>query len=830
MSGKDEKNKIIKTIINISKTLAVEHGDKEIKPEHLLLAIITTDIENNKVIDIFKKCDINTRNLHNDIIIYINSNNFKLNNEYNIVSYDDLTPSDGLIKVLNKSQEIILTNNKNYVCDETTLLLALLSTKTDNNPCIKILENHGLTYNKLNYNIMAFKNEQGDSKSNPRMKKNGSNKTHKQSETPILDKFSKNLNNLVKDKIDAPIIGREKEIESIINILSRKNKANPILIGEAGVGKTAIIEGLAKRINSGLIHKSLLDKQIHLIDVSVLVSGTKYRGEFEARMQDLINECSDNPDIILFMDEIHTMVGAGSTQGSLDAANILKPALARGELKLIGATTLDEFRDNIEKDKALLRRFQKVTINEPSLAETKEILTKAKLSYEAFHNVKYSDGIIDNIIKLTDRYINDRAMPDKALDALDECGAKTKTSIVKDKEVAQLLKYRKELDTIITNKSVVVKSQDYEIAAKLKSEEKLIQSKIDLIKNRKSDTPLEVSEDTLLTVISKSTNIPKDKLDINNTGNVKTLESTLTNKVIGQEDAVKRVVKAIKRSKLGVKRLDKTNGTFLFLGSTGVGKTMLTKELTKEILGTDKALLKLDMSEFSESHTVSKMIGSPAGYVGYGEGAKLTEFVRRNPYSVILFDEIEKAHPLIYNVLLQILDEGRLTDGSGREIDFKNCLIIMTSNVGVKELNRPSLGFGNDESHEDANLRKKKLIEKALKTQFKPELLNRIDEKVYFNSLSKKDINDISKLEIKSFTNRIKNELGISVNITKSLEDVISTEGFSEEYGARPLLRVIQDRLEDSLADLILDNDLKSGSKVTLSYDKKELKVKSTFK
>jgi ATP-dependent Clp protease ATP-binding subunit ClpC len=644
------------------------------------------------------------------------------------------------------------------------------------------------------------------------------------SSTPVLDNFSRDLNKLASEgKLD-PVIGRDREILRIAQILSRRKKNNPIILGEPGCGKTAIVEGLAMKIVSGECPKNLIDKRIVNLDLTSVVAGTKYRGQFEERMKVIIEELQTNPNIIVFIDEVHTLVGSGNSAGSMDGSNIFKPALSRGEIQIIGATTLDEFRKNIEKDGALERRFQKIIVEASSVAETIEILKNIRPKYESYHKVRYSDEVIEVCVKLAERYITDREFPDKAFDILDEVGARMQTE-VKIPEVIEELK--KKAAEIKQQKIDVVKKQNYEQAAQLRDREKKLLDKLDSEK-KKFDEEMEkqkqeITLNMVYDVVSNMTKIPVNKMTVDDTKSLINLDKELTGKVIGQDSAVIKVVKSIKRNRLGIKDPNRPIGSFIFLGSTGVGKTHLAKQLAKEMFGSEEALIRVDMSEYQEKHTVSKLVGAPPGYVGYDEGGQLTEKVKNKPYSVILFDEVEKAHKDVFTILLQILDEGHVTDSLGRKINFKNTLIILTTNLGVKKLQDfgTGIGFSNSYSNEEA---RKQVLMKEMKNFFSPEFLNRIDDTIVFNSLSKDDIKKITEIELKKLSNRL-SELKYTVTYDDSLIEYLSKIGYDELYGARPLKRAIQDKVEDLISEEVLTGKFIEGKTYHLKVEKEEIKI-----
>jgi ATP-dependent Clp protease ATP-binding subunit ClpC len=651
-------------------------------------------------------------------------------------------------------------------------------------------------------------------------------KRGKTSKTPVLDNFCTDITKAVEDGNVDPVIGREKEIKRVSQILSRRKKNNPVLIGEPGVGKTAIIEGLAQLIIDGKAPRMLLGKRIYSLDLASIVAGTKYRGQFEERMKAILDELKSNKDVVLFIDELHTIVGAGNASGSLDASNIFKPALARGEIQIIGATTLDEFRENVEKDGALTRRFQQVLVEEPSLDETITMLKNIRGKYENHHKVIYTDEAIEECVKLSDRYITDRAMPDKAIDVLDEAGASTNIEIEIPEKIKTL--ENKKVD-IQAKKLEVVKKQNYEEAAKLRDEERkidtdLVKAKEEWVKNLDEKRTI-VDVDLISDVVSMMTGIPVNKISTQENKRLMNMDKELLGKVIGQDDAIVKVSKSIKRSRLGIKDKNKPS-SFIFLGPTGVGKTHLSKVLAEYVYGDSDSLIRVDMSEYMEKHSVSRLIGPPPGYVGYEEGGQLTEKVRRKPYSIILLDEIEKGHDDVFNLLLQVLDEGHLTDGLGRKINFKNTIIIMTSNVGVRELISfgKNIGFETDAAIVNEQEKARSIIEKALKKKFKPEFLNRIDETIIFNSLKPEDISVIIHNELDKLKSRVK-EIGFEIKINKSAVDYVAKQGYDEAYGARPLTRAIQRYIEDPVTDEILNGNFKEGDTIKITYDKKEDKI-----
>jgi ATP-dependent Clp protease ATP-binding subunit ClpC len=630
-----------------------------------------------------------------------------------------------------------------------------------------------------------------------------------------------------------PIVGREKEIERVSQILSRRKKNNPILIGEPGVGKTAIVEGLALRIVQRKVSRVLFDKRVISLDLAALVAGTKYRGQFEERMKAIMNELEKNRDVILFIDELHTIVGAGGASGSLDASNIFKPALARGELQCIGASTLDEYRMHIEKDGALDRRFQKVIIDPPSVDDTIQILDNIKNKYEDYHNVNYDQQAIDACVKLSDRYITDRLLPDKAIDVMDEVGARVHLKNIN--VPPSITELEQKIEEVKVEKNKVVKSQKFEEAASLRDTEKKLQEELERAKaeweEESKHRKFPIGEEDIAEVISMMTGIPVKRMVQAETEKLRRMANDMSGMVIGQDEAIQKVVKAIQRNRVGLKDPKKPIGTFIFLGPTGVGKTELARALARHLFDSEDSLIRIDMSEYMEKFTVSRLIGAPPGYVGYEEGGQLTERVRRKPYSVILLDEIEKAHPDIYNILLQVLDDGQLTDGLGRKVDFKNTLIIMTSNIGVRQLKDFGTGVGfttsaKMETEDEAN---KAVIEKALKKTFSPEFLNRIDDVIIFNSLTRDNIFNIIDILMKGVMKRL-TSLGFSLELTDKAKSFLAEKGYDVQFGARPLHRAIQKYLEDPLAEEILNLNVKEGDVLIADTDEEQTKLFFTFK
>jgi ATP-dependent Clp protease ATP-binding subunit ClpC len=674
---------------------------------------------------------------------------------------------------------------------------------------------------------MALEDDDDDDKFGSSSKKNEG-----KSKTPVLDTYSRDLTKMAEDGRLDPIVGREKEIERVSQILSRRKKNNPILIGEPGVGKSSIAEGLALRIVQRKVSRLLFNKRVVMLDLASMVAGTKYRGQFEERIKALMAEMEKEPDVILFIDEIHTIIGAGGASGSLDASNMLKPALARGEIQIIGATTLDEYRKHIEKDGALERRFQKVQVEPATGEETVQILHNIKDRYEQHHNVTYTENAIKACVDLTERYLNDRFLPDKAIDALDEVGARVHISNINvPKEITDI---EKKLIDIKDKKNDVIRSQKYEEAAKLRDVERQLNTDLETARKSWEDDQKNnrqtVDEDAVAEVVAMMSGVPVTKVSQNENEKLSKMSTAIAGKVIGQDEAVKKIVKAIQRGRVGLKDPNKPIGSFMFLGPTGVGKTQLAKVLAKYLFDSEDALVRIDMSEYMEKFAVSRLVGAPPGYVGHDEGGQLTEKVRRKPYSVILLDEIEKAHPEVFNLLLQVLDDGQLTDSLGRKVNFKNSIIIMTSNTGSRQLKDFGTGVGFSTKNKLAAVEEetKAVIEKELKKKFAPEFLNRVDDVVMFNSLSKDDINEIIKIELERLIERVE-KMEYKLTITDSAIEYIASEGFDPQYGARPLKRAIQRHVEDVLTEDIIQYNPEKGSNLVLDYNSETEKMVVTI-
>lgn len=703
------------------------------------------------------------------------------------------------------------------------LLISLLK-ETD---ClgVRLLNTRGINVQKLYVDLLTATGQDVNSAKNEYMMQKG---RRGKSATPVLDQYSRNLTEYAKEGRLDPVIGRDREITRLIEILSRRTKNNPCLVGEPGVGKTAVVEGLAQKIAVGDVPDIIKDKKVLTLDLSGMVAGSKYRGEFEERIKRAIKEVTQSGNVLLFIDEIHTIIGAGGAEGALDAANILKPSLARGELQLIGATTLEEYRKYIEKDAALERRFQPVDVNEPDTEETIAILYGLKERYEEHHGVEISDSAVVSAVKMSERYVNDRFLPDKAIDVIDEACARVSLSkYLATPELRELeeniLKWEKE-------KEDAIRSEDYKLAGKLKKRQAEAAEKIDSIhkkiENERKKQSICVDDNDIAAVIADWTKIPVQKLQEAETERLKKLEQILHERVVGQKEAVEAVSKAVRRGRVGLKDPDRPIGSFLFLGPTGVGKTELSKALAEAVFGKENEIIRVDMSEYMEKHSVSKMIGSPPGYVGYEEGGQLSEKVRRHPYSVILFDEIEKAHPDVFNILLQILEDGHVTDAQGRKISFKNTIIIMTSNAGAQRIVAPKhLGFGTDESEEADYNKMKDSVMEEVKRIFKPEFINRIDEVLVFHMLTKDDLKEIVKIFLKSLDKRTNAQMHIKLDVSESAIEHIAESGFDKNYGARPIRRAIQTQIEDLLADKLLSDEIKAGDDVVVDYDKDAKKI-----
>ena len=832
----------VKDVIAYSKEEALRLGHDFIGTEHLMLGLLRDG--SGKAVTILNALEIDLNHLRRKVEILSPAN-----------------PSSGISS--NDKKNLHLTRQAERALKTTfleaklfqsssinTAHLLLCILRNENDPTAKLLNKMEVDYDgvKDQFKLMMandedyienptseFSNESDDAPSDDSGKENlfagTSSKASKKSKTPVLDNFGRDLTVMAEEgKLD-PVVGRENEIQRVSQILSRRKKNNPLLIGEPGVGKSAIAEGLALRIIQRKVSRILYDKRVVTLDLASLVAGTKYRGQFEERMKAVMNELEKNKDIILFIDEIHTIVGAGGSTGSLDASNMFKPALARGEIQCIGATTLDEYRQYIEKDGALERRFQKVLVEPTTVEETIEILKNIKDKYEAHHNVKYTDDALVACVKLTNRYMTERFLPDKAIDALDEAGSRVHITNIKVPE--KILTIESKLEEVRELKNSVVKKQKYEEAAKLRDDEKNLEKELAVAQEAwEIDSKLHketVDEESVAEVVSMMTGVPVNKIAQKESNKLAELPARIKGKVIGQDEAVAKVVKAIQRNRAGLKDPNKPIGSFIFLGQTGVGKTQLAKVLARELFDSDSALVRIDMSEYMEKFAISRLVGAPPGYVGYEEGGQLTEKIRRKPYAVILLDEIEKAHPDVFNMLLQVLDDGHLTDSLGRTIDFRNTIIIMTSNIGARKLKDfgQGVGFGTSAKTDQADANAKSIIENALKKAFAPEFLNRVDDVMVFNNLDREDIHKIIEIELEKLFTRIK-DLGYHMTLTDKAKDYIADKGFDKEYGARPLKRAIQKYIEDALAEEIINSNLQEGDSITMDLNEKtnELTIK----
>ncbi|HVT83607.1 MAG TPA: ATP-dependent Clp protease ATP-binding subunit [Chitinophagaceae bacterium] len=825
----------VKEIISFSREEALRLGNDFIGTEHLLLGLIREG--DNTAVRILKSFNVDLYELRKEIELAVKDKTGK--NIANINSLPLTKQAEKVIRVTVLEAKAL----KSATVETEHLMLSILKNKE--NIATQILNQFDVDYD-------LFRQELGIVKSNdPRAeytdendddfdeeKKYSSPKGSRQqgaakSKTPVLDNFGRDITRLAETGALDPIVGRESEIERVSQILSRRKKNNPILIGEPGVGKTAIVEGLALRIVQRKVSRVLFDKRVISLDLAALVAGTKYRGQFEERMKAIMNELEKNRDVILFIDELHTIVGAGGASGSLDASNIFKPALSRGELQCIGASTLDEYRMYIEKDGALDRRFQKVMVDPPSVDDTIQILINIKPKYEDYHNVTFSDDAINACVKLSDRYITDRLLPDKAIDVMDEVGARVHLKNINVPK--NILDLEKKIEDVKNEKNKVVKSQKFEEAASLRDTEKRLQEDLEKAKadweEESKHKRYPIGEEDIAEVVSMMTGIPVKRMVEAETEKLRKMADDMKLMVVGQDEAIQKVVKAIQRNRVGLKDPKKPIGTFIFLGPTGVGKTELARSLARYMFDSEDALIRIDMSEYMEKFTVSRLIGAPPGYVGYEEGGQLTEKVRRKPYSVILLDEIEKAHPDIYNILLQVLDDGQLTDGLGRKVDFKNTLIIMTSNIGVRQLKDfgDGVGFATQARSQSVDENNKAVIEKALKRTFSPEFLNRIDDVIIFNSLSRDHIFQIIDILMKGVMKRLSN-LGFGLELSEEAKAFLAEKGYDQQFGARPLHRAIQKYLEDPLAEEILNLHVKAGDLLIADVDKENNKLTFSFK
>lgn len=799
-------------------------GNNYLGPEHLLLGILRNG--KGKAIDILNYSQINVSKIKQTI-----ENQIRTDKEPDGEKIPVLKSTERIKKMM----ELEAKSLSAETADTEHLLLAILKEK--DNLAGEILNEENLTYEIAKSYIehstdfqlnSSFQDDDDEEETFHSQQKNISGSS-KQSDTPALDTFGTDITKAAMENRLDPVVGRETEIERLAQILSRRKKNNPVLIGDPGVGKSAIVEGLALRIVQHRVSRILFDKRIVALDMASIVAGTKYRGQFEERIKAILNELAKNPNIILFIDEIHTIVGAGGTPGSLDAANMLKPALARGEIQCIGATTLDEYRQSIEKDGALERRFQKIIVEPTTYDETLQILKNIQDRYEYHHNVRYTPEAIEACVRLTDRYITDRCFPDKAIDALDEAGSRVHIgSISVPAEIEEL---EKRIEELKKQKMKVLSEQKYELAGPLRDQEKQYQYQLeDALKRWERESqqhPEIVDEEKVAEVVAMMTGIPVQRIAQAEGLRLRQMQEVLKSKIIGQDEAVEKIAKAIQRNRLGLKDPNKPIGSFIFIGPTGVGKTYLAKMLAEFMFDSPDALIRVDMSEYMEKFSVSRLIGAPPGYVGYEEGGQLTEKVRRKPYSIVLLDEIEKAHPDVFNLLLQVMDEGRLTDSLGRRIDFKNTILIMTSNVGTRQLKDfgKGVGFNTSESPEMDAEYSQGVIQKALSRTFAPEFLNRIDEVVMFNPLNKESIKLIIDLELKDVYNRVK-EMGYQLELTPAAKDFIAERGYDAQFGVRPLKRAIQKYIEGQLADIVLSGEIHPGNTILMDIDTENNTIK----
>ncbi len=822
----------VKDVISFSREEALRLGNDFIGVEHLLLGLIREG--DGKAITVLREFQLDLKLIRKEIEQSLQRSSTAVNQ--NLSNIPLVKQAERVLKLTYLEAKLY----KSKMIGTEHLLLSIL--KNEDNVACSILNKYGVIYENVKDELESMKDEmitpraefpggtEEEGAGGGEESYSSQRKSDPKSKTPVLDNFGRDLTKMAEAGRLDPIVGREKEIERVSQILSRRKKNNPILIGEPGVGKSAIAEGLALRIVQRKVSRVLFNKRIVSLDLASLVAGTKYRGQFEERMKAVMQEIEKNPDVILFIDEIHTIIGAGGASGSLDASNMLKPALARGEMQAIGATTLDEYRQHIEKDGALERRFQKVLVEPTSQEETIQILNNIKERYEDHHSVRFDAEAIEACVKLTERYITDRHLPDKAIDALDEVGSRVHLTNINVPQ--EILDIEQKIEDLKEQKNEVIKSQQYEKAAELRDDERKLQEELETAKAKweeeSKNNRVVVTEDHVAEVVSMMSGVPVTRISESETGRLAVMEDEIKGKVIGQDNAVAKVVKAIQRNRAGLKDPNKPIGSFFFLGPTGVGKTQLAKVLAKYLFDSEESLIRIDMSEYMEKFSISRLVGAPPGYVGYEEGGQLTEKIRRKPYSIVLLDEIEKAHPDVFNLLLQALDDGHMTDGLGRKIDFKNTILIMTSNIGARQLADfgTGVGFGTQAQEEQKEEHAKTVVQNALRKAFSPEFLNRVDDIIMFSSLSRENIHVIIDIEMEKLYARII-DLGYKISVTDSAKDFIVEKGYDEKFGARPLKRAIQKFIEDPLAEEIVKSNLKEGDsiKVDLKKDAQELTI-----
>ena len=821
----------VKDVISFSREEALRLGNDFIGVEHLLLGLIREG--DGKAIAVLHEFHLDLKMIRKEIEQNLSKSAATAMGSQNLTNIPLVKQAERVLKLTYLEAKLY----KSPMIGTEHLLLSIL--KNEDSAACSILNKYGVIYENVKDELESMKDDQitpraefpGGTDDEPvggEESFSSQRKSDPKSKTPVLDNFGRDLTKMAEGGRLDPIVGREKEIERVSQILSRRKKNNPILIGEPGVGKSAIAEGLALRIVERKVSRVLFNKRIVSLDLASLVAGTKYRGQFEERMKAVMQEIEKNPDVILFIDEIHTIIGAGGASGSLDASNMFKPALARGEMQAIGATTLDEYRQYIEKDGALERRFQKVLVEPTTKEETFQILNNIKERYEDHHSVRFTKEALEACVNLTERYITDRHLPDKAIDAMDEVGSRVHLTNINVPQ--EILDIEQKIEDLKEQKNEVIKSQQYEKAAELRDSERKLQEELEVAKKKWEEESktnrVEVTEEHVAEVVSMMSGVPVTRISESETGRLAVMAEEIKGRVIGQDEAVEKVVKAIQRNRAGLKDPNKPIGSFFFLGPTGVGKTQLAKVLAKYLFDSEDSLIRIDMSEYMEKFSISRLVGAPPGYVGYEEGGQLTEKVRRKPYSIVLLDEIEKAHPDVFNLLLQALDDGHMTDGLGRKIDFKNTILIMTSNIGARQLQDfgTGVGFGTKaklDQHDDAA---KAVVQNALRKAFSPEFLNRVDDMIMFNSLKREDIHKIIDLELDKLYGRL-NDLGYTIEMTEKAKDYIVEKGYDEKFGARPLKRAIQKLIEDPLAEEIVKSNLQEGDTIKMDYKEGDLEL-----